>query len=206
MPADARVPEWQAIPAVTLCAAFGNRSSRRGTEDASNAWKPSVALKARGRTKVRSLDAFGDRRLNICRLYLDHPRLHEPRPSSGLANARRERSGASRDQEHRSLRMTTRRLAAILAADVVGFSSMMERNEEGTLARLKALQCDLFEPRVSAHHGRLVKTTGDGFLVEFASPLEAVRCALGVQDHPGRHYHPGRRGYLRGGGKCCHQA
>ena len=50
--------------------------------------------------------------------------------------------------------MTTRRLAAILAADVVGFSSMMERNEEGTLARLKALQRDLFEPRVSAHHGR----------------------------------------------------
>ena len=66
--------------------------------------------------------------------------------------------------------MTTRRLAAILAADVVGFSSMMERNEEGTLTRLKALQRDLLEPRVSAHHGRLVKTTGDGFLVEFASP------------------------------------
>jgi adenylate cyclase len=78
--------------------------------------------------------------------------------------------------------MTTRRLAAVLAADVVGFSSMMERNEEGTLARLKALQRDLLEPRVSAHHGRVVKTTGDGFLVEFASPLEAVRCALGVQE------------------------
>ena len=66
--------------------------------------------------------------------------------------------------------MTTRRLAAILAADVVGFSSLMERNEEGTLARLKALQRELLEPRVSAHHGRVVKTTGDGFLVEFASP------------------------------------
>ena len=78
--------------------------------------------------------------------------------------------------------MTTRRLAAILAADVVGFSSMMERNEEGTLTRLKALQRDLFEPRVSAHHGRVVKTTGDGFLVVFASPLEAVRRALGVQE------------------------
>src|SRR5215207_6743601 len=86
--------------------------------------------------------------------------------------------------------MTTRRLAAILAADVVGFSSMMERNEEGTLARLKALQCDLFEPRVSAHHGRLVKTTGDGFLVEFASPLEAVRCALGVQEELARNCAP----------------
>ena len=66
--------------------------------------------------------------------------------------------------------MTTRRLAAILAADVVGFSSMMERDEEGTLARLKALQRDLLEPRVRAHHGRVVKTTGDGYLVEFASP------------------------------------
>ena len=86
--------------------------------------------------------------------------------------------------------MTTRRLAAILAADVVGFSSMMERNEEGTLARLKALQRDLFEPRVSAHHGRVVKTTGDGFLVEFASPLEAVRCALGVQEELARNVAP----------------
>ena len=87
-------------------------------------------------------------------------------------------------------RMTTRRLAAILAADVVGFSSMMERNEEGTLARLKALQRDLFEPRVSANHGRVVKTTGDGFLVEFASPLEAVRCALGVQEELARNGAP----------------
>ena len=86
--------------------------------------------------------------------------------------------------------MTTRRLAAILAADVVGFSSMMERNEEGTLTRLKALQRDLLEPRVSAHHGRLVKTTGDGFLVEFASPLEAVRCALGVQEELARNCAP----------------
>ena len=86
--------------------------------------------------------------------------------------------------------MTTRRLAAILAADVVGFSSMMERNEEGTLARLKALQRDLLEPRVSAHHGRVVKTTGDGFLVEFASPLEAVRCALGVQEELARNVAP----------------
>jgi adenylate cyclase len=77
--------------------------------------------------------------------------------------------------------MTTRRLAAIVAADVVGFSSMMERDEEGTLRRLKALQSELIKPRVREHHGRIVKTTGDGFLVEFASPLEAVRCALRVQ-------------------------
>src|SRR5215207_5669085 len=78
--------------------------------------------------------------------------------------------------------MTTRRLAAILAADVVGFSSMMERDEEGTLKRLKTTQRDLVEPRVREHHGRIVKTTGDGFLIEFASPLDAVRCALEVQE------------------------
>ena len=78
--------------------------------------------------------------------------------------------------------MTTRRLAAILAADVVGFSSMMERDEEGTLRRLKATQRDIIEPRVREHHGRIVKTTGDGFLIEFGSPLDAVRCALEIQE------------------------
>jgi adenylate cyclase len=78
--------------------------------------------------------------------------------------------------------MTTRRLAAILAADVVGFSSMMERDEEGTLRLLKSAQRDLVEPRVREHHGRIVKTTGDGFLIEFGSPLDAVRCALEVQE------------------------
>src|SRR5215203_4018593 len=78
--------------------------------------------------------------------------------------------------------MTNRRLAAILAADVVGFSSMMERDEEGTLRLLKTTQRDLIEPRVREHHGRIVKTTGDGFLIEFGSPLDAVRCALEVQE------------------------
>jgi adenylate cyclase len=74
--------------------------------------------------------------------------------------------------------MTTRRLAAILAADVVGFSSMMEKDEEGTLARVKALQREVIEPKVKERGGRLVKTTGDGFLCEFGSPVEAVRCAV----------------------------
>ena len=78
--------------------------------------------------------------------------------------------------------MTTRRLAAILAADVVGFSSMMEKDEEGTASHVRAMRREVIEPKLSAHHGRLVKTTGDGFLAEFASPVEAVRCALSVQD------------------------
>jgi adenylate cyclase len=78
--------------------------------------------------------------------------------------------------------MTTRRLAAILAADVVGFSSLMEKDEEGTASHVRAMRREVIEPKLSAHHGRLVKTTGDGFLAEFASPVEAVRCALSVQD------------------------
>ncbi len=63
--------------------------------------------------------------------------------------------------------MTTRRLAAILAMDVVGFSSLMGQDEEGTLARIKSLEREVFEPKVKEHHGRVFKTTGDGFLVEF---------------------------------------
>ena len=75
-----------------------------------------------------------------------------------------------------------RRLAAILAADVVGFSSLMGQDEEGTLARIKSLRREVFEPTVREHHGRVFKTTGDGLLVEFQSPVEAVRCAVAVQD------------------------
>ena len=78
--------------------------------------------------------------------------------------------------------MSTRRLAAILAADVVGFSSMMEKDEEGTASQIRAVRREIIEPKLSAHQGRLIKTTGDGFLAEFASPVEAVRCALGIQD------------------------
>jgi adenylate cyclase len=75
----------------------------------------------------------------------------------------------------------TRRLAAILAADVVGYSRLMEADEEGTLERLKALRCELLDPKIAEHHGRIVKTTGDGILVEFASVVDAVRCAVDVQ-------------------------
>ena len=88
--------------------------------------------------------------------------------------------------------MTTRRLAAILAADVVGFSTLMGQDEEGTLARIRALRREVIEPKVKEHHGRLVKTTGDGFLVEFSSPVEAVRCAVGMQEALTRRGHSGR--------------
>jgi TolB-like protein/class 3 adenylate cyclase len=75
----------------------------------------------------------------------------------------------------------TRRLAAILAADVAGYSRLMGADEEGTLERLKALRRELLDPKIAEHKGRIVKTTGDGVLVEFASVVDAVRCAVEVQ-------------------------
>ena len=74
-----------------------------------------------------------------------------------------------------------RRLAAILAADVAGYSRLIEADEEGTLGRLKALRAELIDPKISGHRGRIVKTTGDGILVEFASVVDALRCAADWQ-------------------------
>jgi TolB-like protein/Tfp pilus assembly protein PilF len=74
-----------------------------------------------------------------------------------------------------------RKLAAILAADVAGYSRLMGADEEGTLARLKAYRRELVDPKITEHHGRIVKTTGDGMLVEFASVVDAVRCAVDIQ-------------------------
>jgi adenylate cyclase len=74
-----------------------------------------------------------------------------------------------------------RRLTAILAADVVGYSRLMGADEEGTLAALKAIRRELVDPRIVEHRGRIVKTTGDGLLVEFASVVDTVRCAVDVQ-------------------------
>jgi adenylate cyclase len=74
-----------------------------------------------------------------------------------------------------------RRLTAILAADVAGCSRLMGTDEEGTLARLKAHRRELVDPKIAEHRGRIVKTTGDGMLVEFASVVDALRCAVDVQ-------------------------
>src|SRR5215472_8093365 len=74
-----------------------------------------------------------------------------------------------------------RRLAAILAADVAGYSRMMGADEEGTHERLKGHLQALIEPKIAEHRGRIVKNTGDGFLAEFASVVDAVRCAIEVQ-------------------------
>src|SRR6202040_2044272 len=75
-----------------------------------------------------------------------------------------------------------RNLAAILAADVVGFSRLTGSDEEGTLARLRALWSDLIGPTIAVHNGRVVKRTGDGALVEFRSVVDAVRCAIELQN------------------------
>ena len=74
-----------------------------------------------------------------------------------------------------------RRLVAILAADVAGYSRLIEANEEGTLARLTALRTEVIDRKIADHRGRIVKTTGDGMLVEFASVIDALRCAVEVQ-------------------------
>lgn len=74
-----------------------------------------------------------------------------------------------------------RRLAAILAADVAGYSRLIGEDEEGTLAALRTLRRELIDPTIAAHRGRVVKTAGDGMLVEFASVLDALRAAAAVQ-------------------------
>ena len=75
----------------------------------------------------------------------------------------------------------TRRLAAILATDVAGYSRLIGADEEGTLNRLRAIRVDVIDPKISERRGRIVKTTGDGLLVEFASVVDALRCATEIQ-------------------------
>src|SRR5262245_38309916 len=76
---------------------------------------------------------------------------------------------------------THRRLAAILAADVVGYSRLMQLDEAGTVATLKARLQEVIQPMIAGHHGRIVKLMGDGVLVEFASAVMAVECAIALQ-------------------------
>src|SRR5450432_4650192 len=76
----------------------------------------------------------------------------------------------------------TRKIAAIMVTDVVGYSRLAGADEDRTLARLRGLRSDLIDPAVAAHHGRVVKRTGDGVLIEFRSVVDAVRCAIEVQN------------------------
>ena len=76
----------------------------------------------------------------------------------------------------------TRKIAAILVADIVGYSRLAGMDEDRTLSRLRGLRSDLIDPAIDAHHGRVVKRTGDGILIEFRSVVDAVRCAIEVQN------------------------
>ena len=76
----------------------------------------------------------------------------------------------------------TRKLAAILVADIVGYSRLAGADEDRILARLRTLRSDLIDPTIAVHHGRIVKRTGDGSIVEFRSVVDAVRCAIEVQN------------------------
>src|SRR5256884_3736369 len=78
---------------------------------------------------------------------------------------------------------TPRRLAAIVAGDISGYSRLMQIDEEGTHNRVKRIERDLIEPSINEHHGKLVKTTGDGFIAIFDSPVEAVRCSIVIQQN-----------------------
>ena len=99
----------------------------------------------------------------------------------------------------------TRRLAAILATDVAGYSRLMGANEEGTHERVKAHLAELIDPKIREHRGRIVKTTGDGVLAEFASVVDAVRCAGEIQRAMARTWASGasRTSYDRFGSMRC---
>src|ERR1700719_4744576 len=84
-------------------------------------------------------------------------------------------------QSSASSQQVERQLVAIVAADISGYSRLMGADEEGTLTRLKACRRDLIDPGIAGRRGRIVKTTGDGLLVEFSSPVEAVRWAVEMQ-------------------------
>src|SRR5437588_2209478 len=100
-----------------------------------------------------------------------HPHIMNPGISPGHGSVLPSRSAAAME----------RRLAAIFTADVAGYSRLVGADEEGTIDRLSAHRRELIEPKIAEHQGRLVKTTGDGVLAEFASPVKAVRCAIDVQ-------------------------
>src|ERR1700751_5503473 len=90
--------------------------------------------------------------------------------------------GLQLPRQHMAEERAQRRLPAILAADVVGYSRLMERDEAGTLAALKSRRREILQPAVFKHHGRIVKLMGDGVLVEFGSAVNAVECGVELQD------------------------
>src|SRR5215469_1468867 len=113
------------------------------------------------------------------RLYRDYRSQVRNKVLGFSPSHRRGWSGRSEDAV--AEQRVQRRLAAILAADVVGYTALMQRAEEATYAEFERLKREVIEPSLSHHDGRLIKTTGDGALAEFASPSAAVRCAAEIQ-------------------------
>src|SRR5271156_4806950 len=97
-----------------------------------------------------------------------------------MAEIRDIKSGRSNERPREA---TPRRLAAIVAGDISGYSRLMQLDEEGTHGRVKRIERDLIEPSIAEHYGRLIKTTGDGFIAIFDSPVEAVRCGIVIQQN-----------------------
>src|SRR5258708_3431083 len=136
-------------------------STRSGHSPPNAVWRiSSASRRVTGGQQVRG-GLARDLPLGRCRAYNAATQSHE---GDLLANERVER-----------------RLTAILAADVAGYSRLMGADEEGTLAQLKSCRRELVDPKIAEHRGRIVKTTGDGLLVEFASVVEALRCAVEMQ-------------------------
>src|SRR5947209_8159792 len=100
--------------------------------------------------------------------------------SQAMGEVRKLKSNRGGDPPRES---TPRRLAAIVAGDIVGYSRLMQLDEERTHNRVKWIERDLIEPTIAGHHGRLVKTTGDGFIAIFDCPVEAVRCGIIIQQN-----------------------
>src|ERR1700676_5469260 len=98
-----------------------------------------------------------------------------------MPEIRGSKSGRNGEQPPRE--SAPRRLAAIVAGDIAGYSRLMQIDEEGTHNRVKRIERDLIEPSIAEHHGKLVKTTGDGFIAIFDSPVEAVRCSIVIQQN-----------------------
>src|SRR5260221_8714514 len=121
---------------------------------------------------------MGGYRVPHANLYYARRSLTAPLPVLIQIAAARPRRSAEEPVEREQV---NRRMAAILAADVAGYSRLMGTDEEGTHARLKAHRRELIDPKIKERHGRIVKTTGDGILIEFPSVVDAVRCAVEVQ-------------------------
>jgi class 3 adenylate cyclase len=97
----------------------------------------------------------------------------------------------------------TRKLAAILVADIVGYSRLTGADEDRILARLRTLRSDLIDPTIAVHHGHIVKRTGDGAIIEFRSVVDAVRCAVEVQSgHPSKPLEQMVSDFLQRGGSA----